>query len=149
MVTNEYQIIYLLSIYLSINLSITTIGIFASDFVDWLIDFTRLDWLMSTCPGLFYALMLGNCLHRTFIFIYFCNCLLRVYFYKQVLPNTNNLLNRSIWPFDGTVTIPTTPGQRGPGSNGKWREYFTMHCSPELEPQYQIWLRVIHRTFFF
>ena len=42
-----------------------------------------------------------------------------VIWYQVFLYNTNNFLNSSIWPIDGTQTGTTTPGQSEPGSNIK------------------------------
>ena len=44
--------------------------------------------------------------------------------YLKVIPN---IWNRSIWPIDETLTGITTPGQSGPGSNGK--EAMTLYSS--------------------
>ena len=56
----------------------------------------------------------SNCSYLIIIVI----CLHTVIWFQVFLSNTNNFLNRSIWPTDGTLTDTSTPSQNGPGSNG-------------------------------
>ena len=103
---------------------------------------------ISTPYGLFHAEIWFTCKRLIVIIMIF----LMFYFFSGTfiyqlsflyavsnIPNTNNFLNRSIWPIDGTLTGTTTPGQSGPISNAN--ERMTKH-----PPELQIWSLIIGWT---
>ena len=79
---------------------------------DWLID-----WFYQhvNMLQLFYAQMLGNHNMYIFWFTFLYSCFLR-FFYTQSYQI--QIIDRSIWPINGTITDTTSPGQSGFGSKG-------------------------------
>ena len=83
----------------------------------WEIDFKG----MSNYWGLFYALSLGNCLCCIYTF---CVVISLEFFWEGCCIQSDwiqIILNRSIWPIDGTLTGTTTPSQSGTRNNGNER----------------------------
>ena len=104
-------------------------------------------------PGLFYAKMLGNCVHCTFIITFFLalphqfRMDMRVMAVKRILhtplrSRTEALSSdvichaqdtSSTWSIHGTLIGTNAPGQSGPGSNGNEGVLYIPQ-SPGLEP---------------
>ena len=57
----------------------------------------------------------------------------------------NEILNRSIWSIDGTLTGTITLGQNGPKSNGN-NEVLHSLQTPKQEPYHQMLFNIIPRT---
>ena len=64
--------------------------------------------------GLMYAKRLGNRVNYMFMFTFFVYMFFRIFFFAA---ETNNFLDRSAWPIDGTLKITAIPDHSGSESN--------------------------------
>ena len=62
------------------------------------------------------------------IYLFLCSCFLKVFF-SYIPIKYEWFFNRSIWSIDGILTDTITPGQRGPGNNGRERVFHTVHIT--------------------
>ena len=69
----------------------------------------RIDWLILTAyQAVKDYFMPRNRVHCTFLFTFFALLFLKRIFWHTILPNTNNVLNKSTRPIDRTLTDTTT-----------------------------------------
>ena len=73
----------------------------------------------SIYQDLFYTKRFRNCIHCTFIFTFFCNCIVRAFFFTPLGPvEYKSFWSRTIWTTVGTLTGIIAAGQSGAESNG-------------------------------